>query len=236
MTTERRRPARERLLNAADELMFVDGVVLTPVDDILRRAGAAPATLYSNFGNKDGLIAAALERRLEDWTDAWDAAIADADSPTGRLFAIFPALRSYQRERLHERWCAFSGTAAATNRPSEGITRMSCSTRVCWPSRRRSPVRTGRRTSPTRWPSPISGRSPGCSGGTRRPPSPGESSSPGPSSAHSWGSRSSLPRSIPSRARARTKGRPERWGMSAVSALIVWSAPRPPGRADAAPR
>ena len=79
MTTERRRPARERLLNAADELMFVDGVVLTPVDDILRRAGAAPATLYSNFGNKDGLIAAALERRLEDWTDAWDAAIADAD-------------------------------------------------------------------------------------------------------------------------------------------------------------
>ena len=124
MTTERRRPARERLLNAADELMFVDGVVLTPVDDILRRAGASPATLYSNFGNKDGLIAAALERRLEDWTDAWDAAIAAADSPTGRLFAIFPALRSYQRERLRERWCAFSGTAAATNRPSEGIAEM----------------------------------------------------------------------------------------------------------------
>lgn len=124
MTTERRRPARERLLNAADELMFVDGVVLTPVDDILRRAGASPATLYSNFGNKDGLIAAALERRLEDWTDAWDTAIAAADSSTGRLFAIFPALRSYQRERLHERWCAFSGTAAATNRPSDGIAEM----------------------------------------------------------------------------------------------------------------
>lgn len=124
MTTERRRPARERLLNAADELMFVDGVVLTPVDDILRRAGASPATLYSNFGNKDGLIAAALERRLADWTDAWDTAIAAADSSTGRLFAIFPALRSYQRERLHERWCAFSGTAAATNRPSDGIAEM----------------------------------------------------------------------------------------------------------------
>lgn len=124
MTTERRRPARDRLLNAADELMFVDGVVLTPVDDILRRAGASPATLYSNFGNKDGLIAAALERRLADWTDAWDEAIGVADSPTGRLFAIFPALRSYQRERLQERWCAFSGTAAATNRPSEGIAAM----------------------------------------------------------------------------------------------------------------
>ena len=58
-TMERRRPARERLLAAADELMFVEGVVLTPVDVILRRAGASPATLYANFGNKDGLIAAA---------------------------------------------------------------------------------------------------------------------------------------------------------------------------------
>lgn len=32
----RKRPARERLLAAADELMFVDGVVLTPVDVILK--------------------------------------------------------------------------------------------------------------------------------------------------------------------------------------------------------
>lgn len=123
-TAPRKRPARERLLAAADELMFVNGVVLTPVDVILRRAGASPATLYSNFGNKDGLIAAALERRLEDWTQAWDAAIAAADSPTGRLFAIFPALRDYQRERLQERWCAFSGTAAAMGDPAPAIARM----------------------------------------------------------------------------------------------------------------
>lgn len=124
MATERRRPARERLLSAADELMFVDGVVLTPVDVILRRAGASPATLYANFDNKDGLIAAALERRLEEWTAAWDKAIAAADSPLERLVSIFPALRSYQHERLHERWCAFSGTAAATNQPSEGVASM----------------------------------------------------------------------------------------------------------------
>ncbi len=120
----RKRPARERLLAAADELMFVDGVVLTPVDVILRRAGASPATLYSNFGNKDGLIASALERRLADWTEAWDEAIAAAESPTDRLLAIFPALRSYQRYRLNERWCAFSGTAAATGRPSPEVQRL----------------------------------------------------------------------------------------------------------------
>lgn len=119
--TTRRRPARERLLAAADDLMFVDGVVLTPVDEILRHAGASPATLYSNFGNKDGLIAAALERRLAEWTAAWDEAIAVAPTPTDRLVSIFPALRNYQHERLAERWCAFSGTAAATNRPTAEI-------------------------------------------------------------------------------------------------------------------
>ncbi|MEK4240874.1 TetR/AcrR family transcriptional regulator [Janibacter sp. FSL W8-0316] len=123
-TTERRRPARERLLTAADELMFVEGVVLTPVDVILRRAGASPATLYANFGNKDGLIAAALERRLAEWTEVWDAAIAAAQTPTDRLLAIFPALRTYQRERLDERWCAFSGTAAATGKPAAAVAEM----------------------------------------------------------------------------------------------------------------
>lgn len=124
MASDRPRPARERLLAAADELMFVDGVVLTPVDVILRRAGASPATLYANFGNKDGLVAAALERRLTEWTAAWDAAITEASTPVDRLLAIFPALRSYQDERLHERWCAFSGTAAATNQPSEHVAAM----------------------------------------------------------------------------------------------------------------
>lgn len=116
-----RRPARDRLLEAADALMFVDGVVLTPVDHLLRHAGAAPASLYANFGSKDGLLVAALDRRLGEWTQMWDRALAAAGSPAERLLAIFPALRAYQQERLRERWCAFSGTAAATNRPSEGV-------------------------------------------------------------------------------------------------------------------
>ena len=123
-TSGRARPARERLLAAADELMFVDGVVLTPVDVILRRAGASPASLYSNFGNKDGLIAAALERRLREWTQAWDERIGRAETPTERLLAIFPALWDYQRYRLNERWCAFSGTAAATGSPSPEVQAM----------------------------------------------------------------------------------------------------------------
>ena len=49
--------------------------------------GASPATLYANFGNKDGLIAAALERRLVEWTEVWDAAIAAASVAAQLLMA-----------------------------------------------------------------------------------------------------------------------------------------------------
>lgn len=116
-----RTPVHDRLLDAADELFFQVGAVATPVDTILTRAGASPASLYAHFGNKDGLLAAALERRLTEWTEVWDEAIERATTPQERLLAVFTALRTYQSERMTERWCAFSGTAATLPTPTEAI-------------------------------------------------------------------------------------------------------------------
>lgn len=122
--TPARTPVRERLLDAADELFFQVGAVATPVDRILAQAGASPASLYAHFGNKDGLLEAALERRLGEWTEVWDEAIARATDGTERLLAVFDALRTYQTDRMTERWCAFSGTAATLPDPTDGITRV----------------------------------------------------------------------------------------------------------------
>lgn len=116
-----RRSVRERLLDAADAVLFIDGAIGTPVDRILKEAGASPASLYTQFGSKDGLIAAALERRLEVWTEVWGRCLDEADSPTDRLLSVFTALRVYHDERLAERWCAFSGTAAAIRAPSPRV-------------------------------------------------------------------------------------------------------------------
>ena len=102
---------RERLLDATD-LLFEEGVVGTPVDVLLRRAGVSPATMYAHFGSKDGLVAEALRRRLQQWDSTWIACIAAATSPEGRLLAVFDALRDYRRSRRGPRWCAFLGTAA----------------------------------------------------------------------------------------------------------------------------
>lgn len=113
---------RDRLLDAADEVLFTDGSVSTPVDVILRRAGASPPSLYAHFGNKEGLVTAALQRRLRVWTQVWDDQIARASTDSGRLLALWSALRVYQRDHLTERWCAFSGAAAAIPEPSEQLT------------------------------------------------------------------------------------------------------------------
>lgn len=103
---------RTRLLDAADELLFAHGVVTTPVDAILERAGASPATLYRAYGSKEGLVAAVLDRRHLEWLEVWDDAVARAADDRGRLLAVFDALEQFQARPAGARWCAFLGTAA----------------------------------------------------------------------------------------------------------------------------
>ena len=107
-----RESTRTRLLDAADELLFTRGVASTPVDAVLERAGVSPATLYRAYGSKDGLVAAALDRRHREWLEVWDDAIARAPDDRSRLLALFDALEAFQARPTGARWCAFLGTAA----------------------------------------------------------------------------------------------------------------------------
>ncbi|MDQ0664495.1 AcrR family transcriptional regulator [Arthrobacter ulcerisalmonis] len=115
--TGQRLPARARLLQAADQVLFDRGIRVTPVDDLLRQADVSTATLYTHFGSKDALIAEALRVRLADWQAVWDEHIVAADDDMERLLALFDALAAYRRDRNHpSRWCAF--LAAATELPA----------------------------------------------------------------------------------------------------------------------
>lgn len=107
-----RSPVRERLLDAADELVGTQGWAGTPVDAVLARAEVAPATLYAHFGSKDRLLAATLDRRLARWVEAWTAAVDAAADDRGRLLAVFDALGSFHAAWGAPRWCAFLGAAA----------------------------------------------------------------------------------------------------------------------------
>jgi AcrR family transcriptional regulator len=60
---ERSAAARARLLAAADELFYAEGVQSVGIDRVIQHAGVAKATLYSAFGSKDGLVRAYLQAR-----------------------------------------------------------------------------------------------------------------------------------------------------------------------------
>jgi len=62
---ERAEDARRRLLQAADELFYAEGVNTVGIDRVIERASVAKATLYSAFGSKEELIRAYLKARHE---------------------------------------------------------------------------------------------------------------------------------------------------------------------------
>ena len=56
---------RERLLTAASELFAERGLAVT-LNDIAHRAGVGVGTAYRRFANKDEVIDALFEQRLQD--------------------------------------------------------------------------------------------------------------------------------------------------------------------------
>jgi AcrR family transcriptional regulator len=88
--TAARAPARERLLAAASELFYEDGVHTVGVDRIVERAGVAKATLYAVFGSKDGLVRAYLQARHDRTRERMTRELAVRfRSPRERLLGVF---------------------------------------------------------------------------------------------------------------------------------------------------
>lgn len=101
-----------KLLDAAEELFFTQGIAATPVDDVLARAGVSAATLYRGYPSKEALVAAALDRRHRAWVDCWERAIAAQHTARDRLVAVFDAFDTFRSRPDGARWCAFLASAA----------------------------------------------------------------------------------------------------------------------------
>src|SRR6202165_4638355 len=86
--------ARERLLVAADELFYAEGVHVVGMDRIVERAGVAKASLYSIFGSKDELVRAYLENHLHQRQTGIGNIVAAHDTPRERLLGIFAEIEA----------------------------------------------------------------------------------------------------------------------------------------------
>lgn len=83
---------RERLLRAAQDLMYDQGVGVG-VDALLKAANVARRSLYEHFGGKDGLIAEVLRRSTTEDEEQYRATMAAAgDDPRARLLAVVDRL------------------------------------------------------------------------------------------------------------------------------------------------
>ena len=83
--------ARDRILESAYDLFSRHGVRAVGVDEVIKRASVAKATLYRHFASKDDLVLTFLQQREELWTKDWVEAEARRRGSTAeeQLLAIF---------------------------------------------------------------------------------------------------------------------------------------------------
>jgi len=68
--TSRAELRRRAFLDAARDVFLEQGYEAANMSEIVKRAGGSLATLYAQFGDKEGIFLAVLERRMKEVTDA----------------------------------------------------------------------------------------------------------------------------------------------------------------------
>ncbi|MGW4940684.1 TetR/AcrR family transcriptional regulator [Actinoplanes sp. NPDC004185] len=125
----RKPSARERLLAAADELFYAQGVHTVGIDRVIEHAGVAKATLYSAFGSKDGLIRAYLEGRHQRRRERILTALERFGTPRDRLLGVFDVLAELAAAPSF-RGCAFYNASAES--PPDGVVQQVCDENRAW--------------------------------------------------------------------------------------------------------
>ncbi|MEY4582103.1 MAG: hypothetical protein RL701_6806 [Pseudomonadota bacterium] len=122
--------ARERLLAAANELFYAEGVHTVGIDRVIERAGVAKASLYSTFGSKEELVRVYLQGRAQARYERITQRIALQDNPRDRILCVFDVLAESAAEPTF-RGCALVN--ANTEGPlAEGRVQQVCADSRAW--------------------------------------------------------------------------------------------------------
>ena len=111
-------PGGQRVLDAASELFYREGITAVGVAAIADTAGVTKKTLYDSFGSKDALIAVYLRDRHETWWAYLEGKLRSAPPP--RVLAVFEAYLTHPALD-HDRGCAFLNGAAELPRDHPGF-------------------------------------------------------------------------------------------------------------------
>jgi AcrR family transcriptional regulator len=84
--------ARDRLLEAAAQLFYAEGIVATGINAVTARAGVARMSLYNNFDSKQDLVLAYIEARHEEWLELYRTRVrGTGDNAKAAALAVFDA-------------------------------------------------------------------------------------------------------------------------------------------------
>ena len=114
MTTkpeQRHRTAKQRLLQAADDLFYNEGIHAVGIDRVIAHAGVAKGSLYYSFAGKDDLVREYLTGRHGKWAERVTAAIEAHTDPRQRILAVYDVLGALFAEPDY-RGCAFVNAMA----------------------------------------------------------------------------------------------------------------------------
>jgi len=97
--TQQGNQSRERILQAALDLIGERGYAATSVDALCKRAKIMKTALYWHFGSKEGLLAALLERVAKEWVEEIEQHSSGAGTPIEQLDAALARLRNLIESR-----------------------------------------------------------------------------------------------------------------------------------------
>jgi AcrR family transcriptional regulator len=122
--------ARDRLLAAANELFYDEGVHTVGIDRVIERAGVAKASLYSAFGSKEELVRAYLEARAAARRERIERRIAQYEGAREKILGIFDLMGESVVEPTF-RGCAFVNASAEGPRGPSKV-RQTCADSRGW--------------------------------------------------------------------------------------------------------
>jgi len=123
MATKSEGSARDRLLAAANELFYKEGVRTVGIDRVIEHAGVAKASLYSTFGSKEELVRAYLQHRVEGRVRRISQRIAGLEAPRERILAVFDVLGEAITDPTY-RGCAFINASAEGAREENKVSQV----------------------------------------------------------------------------------------------------------------
>jgi AcrR family transcriptional regulator len=106
--------ARERLLAAATELFYANGINTVGIDRVIEHAGVAKASLYDCFGSKEELIRSYLEGRSLARRTRINERLAQFERPEDKILSIFDLFAELASQPDY-RGCAFVRASADAN-------------------------------------------------------------------------------------------------------------------------